>query len=509
MTIWADGQPADSSAVISFGRRMSRLAEIHPDKVAITFIPESGEDRLITWRELDRTALRLAHLFEERGVGEESTVVIGLKNCPEHYFSAHAAWKLGALVLPLSYRAPSVERDAVLDLARPALVVADLPASGARFPTLSAADLAAADAYPESPLPDHVPDPGKAMGSGGATGRPKIIVTPGRFAWVPGSLSARLNGITGFRGGQTHLIAGPLYHNAPFIWGHFGLFEDQSLVVFERFDAARVVDAIERHRVNFGFFSPTMMQRIARLPDIKRRDLSSIESIFHSAAPCPEWVKRAWIDLLGPEKVWEGFGSTEDAGTVWIRGDEWLEHPGAVGKPRICDLRILDANGHDVATGEVGEIHTRPNYTSEPTYYYIGSPPARTTPDGFVSVGDMGWLDADGYLHVADRRVDLIVTGGANVFPAEVEAALSSHPGLVDVAVVGLTDAEWGKRVHAIVQPRDTTRPPSPDDLNQHVREQLAPYKVPKSYEFVAELPRDPSGKVRRAQLVAERSRPE
>jgi bile acid-coenzyme A ligase len=507
MRILSSGAASDT--LVSFGRRMSRLAEIHPDKVAITLIPESGEERVITWRELDRTAIRLAHLFEEKGAGEESTVVIGLRNCPEHYFAAHAAWRLGSLVLPLSYRVPAPERDAILELAKPALVIADWPASDSPFPTLSAADLKAADSYPESQLPDHVPDPGKAMGSGGSTGRPKIIVNPGRFAWAPGSLEARLHPITGFRGGQTQLIAGPLYHNSPFIWGHFGLFEDQSLVVFERFDAARVVDAIERYRVNFGFFSPTMMQRIARLPDIKQRDLSSVESIFHSAAPCPEWVKRAWFDLLGPEKIWEGFGSTEDAGTVWIRGDEWLEHPGTVGKPRICDVRILDPDGRDVPTGEVGEIHARPNYTSEPTYYYIGSPPARTTADGFVSVGDMGWLDEDGYLHIADRRVDLIITGGANVFPAEVEAALSSHPNLVDVAVIGLPDAEWGKRVHAIVQPRDAIHPPSAEDLNHHARERLAPYKVPKSYELVAELPRDPSGKVRRSQLVTERSRPE
>ena len=266
-----------------------------------------------------------------------------------------------------------------------------------------------------------------------------------------------------------------------------------------------MVDAIERYGVNFGFFSPTMMQRIASLPDIARRDLSSIESIFHSAAPCPEWVKRAWLEMLGPEKVWEGFGSTEDAGTIWIRGDEWLEHPGSVGKPEICDLRILDASGRDLPPGEVGEIHMRPRGTTRPTYYYIGSPPAKTTPDGFVSVGDMGWTDDEGYLYPADRRGDLIISGGANVFPAEVEAALSSHPEIVDVAVIGLPDPDWGKRVHAIVQPRDPDRPPSTDDLNRHVRERLMPYKAPKSYEIVAELPRDPSGKLRRGKLVEER----
>jgi bile acid-coenzyme A ligase len=502
MTIWA-GEAKPGLQEISFGRRMSQLAAEHPEKVAITFIPEEGGERPITWRELDGTATRIAHLLEERGVGEESIVVIGLKNCPEHYFAAHAAWKLGSLVLPVSHRAPENERNAILGVANPTLVIADW--GKALFPTLSADDLKTANSCPETPLPDHVPDPGKAMGSGGSTGRSKIIVNPGRFAWTPGALEAKLGPITGFRAGQRQLIAGPMYHNSPFIWGHFGLFEDQTLVVFERFDAAKVVDAIERYRINFGFFSPTMMQRIARLPNILERDLSSIESIFHSAAPCPEWVKRMWIDLIGPEKVWEGFGSTEDAGTVWIRGDEWLKHPNAVGKPEICDLKILDSHGKELLPGEIGEIFARPNYTSEPTYYYIGSPPATTTADGFVSVGDMGWVDDEGYLHIADRRVDLIISGGANVFPAEVEGALSSHPEVVDAVVIGLPDAEWGKRVHAIVQPRDPSRPPAIEDLGRHVRVHLMPYKVPKTYEFVEDFPRDPSGKVRRTKLVADR----
>jgi bile acid-coenzyme A ligase len=504
MTAWT-GESPGSDTVISLGRRMSQLAAAHADKLAITFVAENGDERLITWRELERISVRLAHLFEDRGVDEQSTVVIGLKNCPEHYFAAHAAWRLGSLVLPVSYRVPVVERDAILDLAEPTLVVADWPAADTAFLTLSREDLKAADAYPDAQLPDHVPDPGKAMGSGGSTGRSKIIVNPGRFAWTPGALEAKLGPITGFRAGQRQLIAGPMYHNSPFIWGHFGLFEDQTLVVFERFDAARVVDAIERHRINFGFFSPTMMQRIARLPDIRERDLSSIESIFHSAAPCPEWVKRTWIDLIGPEKVWEGFGSTEDAGTVWIRGDEWLKHPNSVGKPKICDLKILDSQGDELPPGEIGEIFARPNYTSEATYYYIGSPPATTTADGFVSVGDMGWVDGEGYLYIADRRVDLIISGGANVFPAEVEGALSSHPEVVDAVVIGLPDAEWGKRVHAIVQPRDPSRPPAIEDLGRHVRVHLMPYKVPKTYEFVEDFPRDPSGKVRRTKLVADR----
>jgi bile acid-coenzyme A ligase len=282
-----------------------------------------------------------------------------------------------------------------------------------------------------------------------------------------------------------------------------GLFEDHTLVLFEKFDAARVVDAIERHRVNFGFLAPTMMQRIIRLPGIEERDFSSVEAFFHTAAPCPPWLKRAWIELLGAEKLYEGFGATEAVGSCRIRGDEWLEHPGSLGRPVNCDLAILDEEWRPVPAGEVGEIFMRP-HAERATYEYIGSDPAKTTPEGFVSVGDMGWVDADGYLFLADRRTDLIITGGANVYPAEVEAALSEHPGIADVAVIGLPDEEWGKRVHAVVQLGAT--PLTVAELDAHCRERLASYKAPKTWEFVDALPRDEAGKIRRLALVAERA---
>jgi bile acid-coenzyme A ligase len=497
------GPGTESTAVIPYGRRIDELAAAHPDQTAIAFIPQDGDERIVTWRELRERSTRIAHLLKERGVSDSSLVVIGLKNSPAHYFAAHATWRLGALVLPISYRVPTGERDDILELASPAIVVADWGESA--FPTLTSENLNATDRYPDAPLPDIIPNPGKAMGSGGATGRPKIIVTPGPWSWPPGALVNLLNPIVGFRERQTQLIAGPLYHNSPFSWGHLGLFEDHTLVLFERFDAARVVDAIERFRINFGFFSPTMMQRIVQLPNIKERDFSSFDSMFHSAAPCPEWVKRAWMDLLGPEKVCEGFGATEDHGTIWIRGDDWLKHPGSVGKPTNAYLRILDEDGRDLPSGEVGEIFMRPRHDGQ-SHYYIGSPAAKSTPDNFISVGDMGWVDEEGYLYIADRRVDLIISGGANVYPAEVEAVLSSHPEVVDVAVIGVPDATWGKRVHAIVQPREPSNPPSEEDLSQYVRERLMPYKVPKTYEFVENFPRDPSGKLRRTKLVADRT---
>jgi bile acid-coenzyme A ligase len=217
-------------------------------------------------------------------------------------------------------------------------------------------------------------------------------------------------------------------------------------------------------------------------------------------------VKRAWIDLIGGEKIYEAFGATEAIGATVIRGDEWLDHEGSVGRPVASEVRIIDDKGREVPDGEVGEIHMRLESGEPPAYEYRGAPPAPATPDGFVTVGDLGWVDADGYLFLADRRTDLIISGGANIYPFEVEAVLSGHPSVVDVVVVGLPDDEWGKRVHAIVQPADPEAPPEADALEAFCRDHLVSYKVPRSFEVVVEFPRNQAGKIRRNALVAERT---
>lgn len=495
----ASGLMEASGEGLSYGRRIAQLAERHPAKPAIIFVWADGAETTITWDEYNRESNRVARLLAEHGVDDQSMVAIGLPNCPEHYLAAAGAWKLGACVLPLSAALPQRERDGILEVSGARLVVADW--EDVRPVLLRRADLARRREYSDEPLPDKVPDPGYAMGSGGSTGRSKVIVIPRPWVYSSLGLARRV----GMRTGQVQLIAGRLYHNSPFGFSHHGLMDDHTLVVMEQFDAAQAVDLIERHRVQFGFLVPTIMRRILELPDIKRRGFASVEAFFHTAAPCPPWLKRAWIDLIGPERLWEAYGATEATGATVMRSDEWLEHPGSVGRPIECDLRILDENLQELPPGEVGEIFMRPKRADGPTYRYLGSPPLKSTPDGFMSVGDLGWVDDQGYLFLADRRVDMIITGGANVFPAEVEAALSEHPQVMDVAVIGVPDEEWGRRVHAIVQPRDPARPPSPEALDVHCRERLAPYKAPKSYEFVAALGRDPSGKMRRSAMVAER----
>lgn len=487
----------EPTAPIAYGRRVAELATLHPDKPAIYVASATGDVQAFSWQQLDRRSNQFARAMAAHGAGQGSMVVIGLPNGFAHYVAAIAAWKLGACTLPLRYDLPARERDPILALAQPGVVVADWRAMPVA--TLDSAAFAASVTLSDAPHPERIAHPGKAIGSGGSTGRPKIIVEPGPWVRVPGAEQRR----AGFDLGQIQLVAGALYHNAPFSWSHYGLFDDQTLVVMERFDAVRAIELIERYRVNWLFLAPTMMRRIVLALDGRRPDFSSLEGLFHSAAPCPAWLKRAWIDLIGPTHVYEIYGSTEDLGSADIRGDEWLEHPGSVGRPSDCDLRIRDPEGRDLPPGAVGEIYTR-RWDTKLTYAYLGAPPAKTAPDGFSSVGDLGWLDEQGYLYLADRRVDLIISGGANVYPAEVEAALSEHIAIEDVAVIGVPDEEWGRRVHAVVQLRPD-RSVSVSALDLFCRERLVAYKVPKSYEFIAELPREPSGKIRRSALVAER----
>jgi bile acid-coenzyme A ligase len=248
-----------------------------------------------------------------------------------------------------------------------------------------------------------------------------------------------------------------------------------------------------------------MLLRIARLPGLRDHDLSSIDAILYGGAPIPKWVVQAWFELVGPERFFFSYGGTEGHGLVMTRGDEWLKHEGTVGRPIDCEVRILDEKGNDLPPGEVGEIFLRRSDPS-PSFSYLGASGPEPSVDGFRSFGDLGWLDEDGYLYIADRRVDLVVSGGANVYPAEVETALSEHPGVADVAVIGLPDPEWGRRVHALIEPADRAHPPSPDDLRAHCRARLAGYKVPKSFEIVDRLPRTAAGKINRSALVADRA---
>jgi bile acid-coenzyme A ligase len=488
-------------APVSFGRRISQLAELHADAPALVFADFRGAERVVAWSELDRRSNQVARLLAGGGIESGSMVAIALPNSPEHMVVTIAAWRLGACVLPLRYDLPEWERNRLLAVADPTVVVGDWAVPGRA--AVSSDELASSSSMPADALPDRVADPAIAIATSGSTGHPKLIVSPGPGTYDPDAPTYQTAQRMGAGRGQVQLVPAPLYHTNGFRISHGALDRDELVVLMERFDAALCADLVERHRVTTVTMAPVMLLRLARLPGIERRDFSSLRSVLQGAGPCPPWLVRFWIDLVGPERFFISYGASERVGVTFLGGDEWLEHPGSVGRGLNTEVRILDDEGGDTPTGEVGEIFLRQTSDGASGHVYLGAPPAKRTPDGFTSVGDMGWLDEDGYLYIADRRVDMIVSGGANVYPAEVEAALLEHLGVADCGVIGLPDEEWGSRVHAVIEPADPQRPPSEEDLRRHCRERLAAYKVPKSWSVTDRLPRTDAGKLNHSALAA------
>ena len=298
-------------------------------------------------------------------------------------------------------------------------------------------------------------------------------------------------------------MPGPLYHNGPAVWSCQAWLNGLKVVILPRFDAEATLQAIAEHGGSVLYMVPTMMKRILRLPDEQRLsyDLSSLRVVWHLAEPCPEWLKQAWIDWLGAERIFELYAGTEAQIATIISGPEWLAHRGSVGRVPDGAVRITDEDGNDVPVGEMGEVWMR-NPRGTPTYHYVGAT-ARTLEGGWESLGDMGRLDADGYLYLGDRASDMILSGGANIYPAEVESAIQEHPAVRSCAVIGLPDEDKGNTVHAIVEA--DAGAVSVDELKTFLGERLVVYKVPRTFEFVDFALRDDAGKVRRSALRAER----
>jgi len=458
------------------------------------------EHDVVTWGELAEHSLRRAHALREAGVGAGDLVTLALPNGSAFYELMFALWTIGATPHVVSYRLPLAELQAIVEVAEPRLVIAAERNLQVAFGAKSA-DFGR-DHADTTPIPPVIVPRWKAMSSGGSTGRPKIIVAPG-----PNAIDPDRKPPLRFPADGPILATGPVYHNMPVTTNIQALFEGHSIVGMSRFEPEEALRLIDAYSIRWTSFVPTMMMRIARLPDDVRAsyDLSSLETVWHWAAPMPPDLKQQWIDWLGPEKIWELYGGTEGIVTTILNGVEWLDHRGSVGRPHLDKIKIVDEDGRDLPVGEVGEIFAMPAGGQGSTYNYIGAE-SRSTTDGYETLGDFGWLDEEGYLYIADRRTDMIVSGGANIFPAEVEGALSAHPDVEGAVVIGLPDDDFGAIVHAIVQPttraRDTL---DAETLIAFLRDRLVNYKLPRTFEFVDGPLRDDAGKVRRQQLRAMR----
>jgi bile acid-coenzyme A ligase len=470
------------------GQAFTRIAGEHPDRPAVT-----DDDETVTFAQLEARANRWAHHLAALGVGPGDFVSIALPNAVAHYAVTLATWKLGAVPQPLSHRLPAAEVAAVLDVVRPAVLVGADPG----VPTAARAAVAGTTtpAGPDTPPPPAPAPPAwKAPTSGGSTGRPKVIV-----AAEPGThdtILARAP-LYAIEPDGVFLCTARLFHNAPYLFSLVALMTGSHVVVMGRFDAARAVDLAARHAVTWFYAVPTMMRRILML-DPPLPALPALRTLFHIGAPCPPKVKRGVIDWLGPDRVLEGYAGTEAQARTSITGREWLERPGSVGRVARGEIEARDPDDRPCAPGEVGELWMRPP-AGVTTYRYLGAE-ARARGDRWESLGDMGWFDDDGYLYLADRRSDMIVVGGENVYPAEVEGALLEHPHVVSAVVVPAADDDLGSVPHAIVQTDGTDVGDA--ELDEHVAARLARYKRPRAWRRSSEPLRDDAGKVRRSLLA-------
>jgi len=492
------------------------------DKPAIIMYP-SGT--VVTFDELEARANRLAHYFRQNGLVEGDAVAILMENNEHMHAVMWAARRSGLYYVPINTHLTAAEAAYIVDNSGASAIIGsaalrdtliglaaelpnglpkvllyagdDVPEGWAQYPQ------AVAD-QPDTPIDDEI-EGDLLQYSSGTTGRPKGIkrelphVPP---AESPGLMAA----LVGFwmDSDAIYLSPAPLYHTAPSVWSMQVQAAGLTTVVMEKFDAEGTLDAIAKHRVTHGQFVPVMFTRMLKLPEEVRNsyDVSSLKRVMHAAAPCPVEIKKQMIDWWGPI-VDEYYASSEAIGATLISAEEWLTHPGSVGKAMTSIVHILDEDGNELPPGQAGEIY----FEGGADFEYLNDA-AKTASSrdrhGWKTVGDIGYLDEDGYLYLTDRRHHMIISGGVNIYPQEAENMLVTHPKVMDAAVFGIPDPEMGQSVKGVVQtvdPADATDEFG-EELLAWLRDRLSHYKCPRSISFEEQLPRTDTGKLYKQSLI-------
>jgi long-chain acyl-CoA synthetase len=480
-------------------------------------------DSFSTYPDLFARALRASSGLHELGIGAGDRVALLLRNSIEFLEASIATAPLGASAVPINWHWRGEEIAHVLrDSAAKALVLhadlweqiaASVP-DGVAVLAVAGGDDSAAEVSPEALrwsewLPANQPwsQPPKAapvsiIYTSGTTGRPKGVVRTPPSDEKREAGSSLIGEIFGLGPQERTVIPAPMYHTAPNVYALAAAMRGMDMTLMRGFDAEQFLRILAEHRATVVQMVPTMFVRMLALPERVRAsyDLSSLRRIVHAAAPCPVEVKRAMIEWLGPI-IAEYYGGTETGPVVFCTSEEWLAHPGTVGRAlEGATVKILDSDGRELAVGVSGEVYMWLDVW--PDFTYAGDEDKRRAVerDGLISCGDIGYLDADGYLYLNDRASDMVISGGVNVYPAEIEACLQSLQGVRDCAVFGIPDEEFGEALAAYVEPQDGARL-SADAVRAHVRTRLAAYKTPRVVEFSHSLPREDTGKIFKRRL--------
>ena len=482
-------------------------AAAHPHRAALI----EGE-RALTWEQFFRTRNRLAHGLMGLGIGPAQHAAVYAHNALENLIAGSALRALGAVGVPMNHRLTAEEVGYILDNSEATavfvgdafLAMAERVRDAARVKhwiTLGAerrpwavayADLLARGSEAAPPSPPAVG--GSMIYTAGTTGKPKGAL---RRVTDAASVIPRITALDCADPNQVHLVAGPLYHSAPGGFAQYAHMVGGTVVVMPRFDPEDALRHIARHRCTTTFMAPTLLKRIVDVPaDVRARyDVSSMRSLVIAAAPCPMRVKEQALAMFGPV-LYEFYGSTELGINTVLCPPDVLRKPGSCGRaaPGV-EVAILDDDGHPVPSGTPGELFVRRYSGVFDEYYRNPAATAQTARGEWMSVGDVAWMDAEGFVYICDRKRDMIISGGVNIYPAEIEDVLHRHPAVDDVAVFGVPDSEWGERVHAAVRLR-AGHTVSEHELMDFCRAHLAGYKTPRELSFHEEFPRDTAGKL-------------
>ncbi len=485
-----------------------------PDKTAYRM---AGSGEVVTYRQLDERSNQLAHLLRAAGLRRGDSIAFMLENSPRFFEICWAAQRSGLYYTAISSRLTAAEAAYIVgdcgarvfitstrkrDVAE--ALVDEMAAVSVRLMIDGAIDgfesyEDAVGTHPTTPVEDES-EGGDMLYSSGTTGRPKGVKVPLPEAPIgtPSSVTALAQLLYGFTADTVYLSPAPMYHAAPLRFCMAVLRLGGTIVAMERFDPVEYLRLIEEHQVTHTQVVPTMFVRMLKLDEAERTqyDTSSLQVCIHAAAPCPVPVKEQMIGWWGP-KIFEYYAGTEGNGFCAITSEEWLAHKGSVGKPLVGELHILDDEGEERPAGEAGTI-----YFGNGGQFEYHNDPEKTASSrnerGWSTLGDIGYVDEEGFLYLTDRKAFMIISGGVNIYPQEAENVLTMHPGVMDVAVIGVPNEDFGEEVKAVVQPVDMAAagPELERELLVFCKEQLADYKCPRSVDFQAELPRHPTGKL-------------